>query len=40
MKKIEAFIRPEKLNMTRDSLQESGCECRFPTLVGVILVSE
>ncbi len=27
MKKIEAFIRPEKLNMTRDSLQESGCEC-------------
>ncbi len=27
MKKIEAFIRPEKLNMTRDSLQEHGCEC-------------
>ncbi len=27
MKKIEAFIRPEKLNMTRDSLQENGCEC-------------
>ncbi len=27
MKKIEAFIRPEKLTMTRDSLVEQGCEC-------------
>ena len=27
MKKIEAFIRPEKLSMTQDSLKEAGCEC-------------
>ncbi len=27
MKKIEAFIRPEKLTMTRDTLVEQGCEC-------------
>lgn len=27
MKKIEAFIRPEKLNMTKDALEEQGCEC-------------
>jgi nitrogen regulatory protein PII len=27
MKKIEAFIRPEKLTMTKDALGEQGCEC-------------
>lgn len=27
MKKIEAYIRPEKLNMTKDALEEEGCEC-------------
>ncbi len=27
MKKIEAFIRPEKLNMTKDTLEEQGFEC-------------
>ena len=27
MKKIEAFIRPEKLDMTKDALEEQGCEC-------------
>jgi nitrogen regulatory protein P-II 1 len=27
MKKIEAFIRPEKLDMTKDALGEQGCEC-------------
>ncbi len=27
MKKIEAFIRPEKLSMTQDALKEQGCEC-------------
>ena len=27
MKKIEAFIRPEKLTITRDTLVEQGCEC-------------
>lgn len=27
MKKIEAFIRPEKLGMTKDALEEQGCEC-------------
>jgi nitrogen regulatory protein P-II 1 len=27
MKKVEAFIRPEKLNMTKDSLEEQGLEC-------------
>ncbi len=27
MKKIEAFIRPEKLNMTQDAIEEQGCEC-------------
>ncbi len=26
MKKIEAFIRPEKLNMTKDAIEEQGCE--------------
>jgi nitrogen regulatory protein P-II 1 len=26
MEKIEAFIRPEKLTMTKDSLEEHGCE--------------
>ncbi len=27
MKKIEAFIRPEKLSMTQDALKEQGSEC-------------
>ncbi len=27
MKKIEAYIRPEKFNMTKDALVEQGCEC-------------
>ncbi len=27
MKKIEAFIRPEKLSITKDSLEEQGFEC-------------
>ncbi len=27
MKKIEAFIRPERLNMTKDAIEEQGCEC-------------
>ncbi|MDR4503753.1 MAG: P-II family nitrogen regulator [Candidatus Scalindua sp.] len=27
MKKVEAFIRPEKLNMTKDALEEQGLDC-------------
>ncbi len=27
MKKVEAFIRPEKLNMTKDTLEEHGFDC-------------
>ncbi len=27
MKKVEAFIRPEKLNMTQDALFEQGFDC-------------
>ena len=27
MKKIEAYIRPEKLDMTKDAIEEQGCEC-------------
>ena len=27
MKKIEAYIRPEKLNMTKDTLLEQGFDC-------------